>query len=389
LPPDAGVPVVDWKDAGQYVDKSVIVQGKIVATRNIGRICFLNFDTARSFVVIVREGSYPNFPEPPEQMYDQKIVRVRGLVSEYNGKPQIEATHPDQITLLDEEKPLAPAGKPPARSFSGTVKIATFNVLNLFDEYDDPYHDDETTPAKPREQLEKIAATIHAVDADVVALEEVENRGYLTRFVAAMLPDMGYQEIVCFEGNDHRGIDCAVLSRFPVGPVTSYRHLHFTDGSGGETQFQRDFLQVQIQPPGGPSFCVFPVHFKSKRGGGEATEKIRVGETREARRILDELLKRQKDALFVVCGDFNDTWDSAPLKTIRGEGAAALRGFVQDLPKDARTYNVGEHSDMIDYILASPAMAARYVQNSYKIIGGDVESVGSDHNAVVAQFKLK
>lgn len=391
LPPDADIPIIDWSDAGNHVDKTVIVQGKIVLTRNIGRICFLNFDTERSFTAIVREGSYPNFPEPPESMYDQKIVRVRGMISEYNGKPQIEIVKPEQVTILEAELPLSPpqAEKPKPRDFDGTITIAAFNVLNFFDESDDPYTEDTTTPAKPKEQLQKLAATIHQLDADVLVMEEVENRGYLERFNAAMLRDLGYNEVVCFEGNDHRGIDCAVLSRFPVGPVTSHRHLHFSDASGGTTQFQRDFLQVQIAPPSAPAFYVFPVHFKSKRGNADSSEKIRLGETRQARKILDGILEKEKDALFVVCGDFNDTWDSAPLKALRGDGASALHGFFDELPKDSRTYNQGDHADMIDYILGSPAMSKRYVKKSYRILFGSIETLGSDHNPVVAKFKLK
>ena len=391
LPSDAGIPVIDWKDAGGYLDKTVIVQGKIVATRNIGKICFLNFDTSRTFTAIVREASYTNFPKPPEDMYDQKIVRIRGLISEYNEKPQIEVLKPDQVMILDAELPLhAPTEtKGKTREFSGTVTIAAFNILNFFDEYDDPYTSDEGTPAKPKEQLEKLSAAMHELNADVITLEEVENRGYLERFNASMLADLGYQEVVCFDGNDHRGIDCAVLSRFPVGPVTSHRHLHFSDGSGGQAQFQRDFLQIKILPPGAPAFYVFPVHFKSKRGGAEPTEKIRLAETRQARKILDEVLEKDKEALFVVCGDFNDTWDSAPLKALRGDGAVALHGFIDELPKGTRTFNEGEHADMIDFILSSPALSKRYIQKSYKVISGSIETLGSDHNPVTAQFKLK
>lgn len=389
LPADAGIPVIDWKDAAHHIDKLVIVQGKIVQTRNIGRICFLNFDPARSFTAIVREASYPNFSTPPEEMYDQKIVRIRGVISEYNGKPQIEVVRPGQVSILDEEKPIQPPVKSKPINFNGTVTIATFNVLNFFDDYDDPYTEDENTPAKPVEQLDKLAVTMRALDADVVAMEEVENRGYLERFVAAKLPDLGYREVVCFEGNDHRGIDCAVLSRFPVGPVTSHRHLHFSDGSGGETQFQRDFLQVQIQPPGAPAFYVFPVHFKSKRGPAETSDHVRVAETSQARKIIDQVAEHEKNPLLIVCGDFNDTWDSPALKAIRGEGPNALQGFIQSLPKGTRTYNEGEHADMIDFILASPDMAKHYVDKSYKVITGNVDSLGSDHNPVVAQFKLK
>lgn len=388
---DVGVPVIDWKDAGEHIGEKVIVQGQIVQTRNIGTMCFLNFDAARTFTAVIRKDSFDSFPSPPEQLYDQKIIRIRGTITEFRGKPQIEVGSPDQVTVLAKEEPIpakTEAVKPKERPYTGTVTIAAFNVLNLFDDYDDPYHEDEGTPAKPKEQLDLLAKTMRSLDADVISLEEVENRDYLERFVKSMLPDMGYQEIVCFEGNDGRGIDCAVLSRFPVGPVTSHRHLKFPDGEGKTISFQRDFLQIQIQPPTGPAFYMFPVHLKSKRGGADTTEKVRIGEARQIRKLLDDLLKREKDANFVVLGDFNDTWDSDSLKTIRGDASGALKGFVQDAPKDARTFNAGEFTDPIDFILASPAMAKRYVAKSYHIPQGTVETTGSDHNPVAAKFKL-
>jgi endonuclease/exonuclease/phosphatase family metal-dependent hydrolase len=388
LPKDAGVPIVDWKDAPKYVGKEVIVQGRIVRARNIKKICFLNFDAARSFTAIVHETNFKNFPEPPEMVYAGKLVRIKGTITTYQGKPQIEVSRPEQVTVLAEDTPIPPPTEQKAQPFSGTVTIGAFNTLNFFDEYDDPFHSDEGTPAKPKDQLEHLAARIRMANADILGLEEVENRFYLERFVAAMLPDMGYKYVVSFEGNDKRGIDVALLSRLPVGPVTSHMYERFSDGSGSETWFQRDLLQVRIEPPEAPAFQVFVVHFKSKRTGPDS-EKTRQAECKQARKILDQELAKDKNALFVICGDFNDTFDSNPLKTLRGSGPTALVDFMKDLPKDAVTYNTNPHRSVIDYVFASPAMGQRYVDKSYNVIEGSIETGGSDHNPVLAKFNLK
>ncbi len=388
IPPEAGLPVIDWKDAGKYMDRPVVVQGRIEATRNIGRICFLNFDKARRFTAVVYQPCYKNFPKPPEVLYAHKNVRIRGTISEYGGKPQIEVCRPEQVTILEKLEPIPPKPEVRPRSFDGTVTIGTFNTMNLFDTYDDPYHDDEGTPPKPRGELEKLAATIRSLDADVLALQEVENRDYLERFVTAMLGDMGYENVVCFESNDRRGIDCAVLSRFPVGPVTSHRHLRFDAGPIEPGRFRRDLLRVRIEPPGCPAFDMFVVHFKSKQGGEDTTTEYRLAEARQARAIFDDLLKHEKEMLFVVCGDFNDTWESKPLRTIRGEGEGVLRDFLDDLPEGTITYNKEPHRSMIDFILASPAMGDRYVEKTHGVIAGTIESGGSDHNPVRAKFRM-
>ncbi|MFQ5411985.1 MAG: endonuclease/exonuclease/phosphatase family protein [Phycisphaerae bacterium] len=351
-------------------------------------ISFLNFDKGRYFTAIVRKRNYSRFAQPVQQLYGGKFVQIRGVISEYRDKPQIEIFGPDQITALDQLEPIPPEPKKTPRTFSGVVTLASYNVLNLFDEYDDPYHQDGGTDPKPRDQLDELAKTIHRIDADVIALQEVENRGYLERFVRAMLPDMGYEHVVCFEGNDRRGIDCAVLSRLPVGPVTSYRHLRFPDGEGGMMSFRRDLIRVRIEPNDHPGFDVLVVHLKSKRGGGRG-ERVRLAEAQQARRLMDDMLRQDRNARFVICGDFNDTWESKALQAIRGEGKTALKTFVEDFPKGIPSYNREPHRSIIDFILCSPAMASGYVPDSYRIRPGTVETSGSDHNPVAIQVDLR
>jgi endonuclease/exonuclease/phosphatase family metal-dependent hydrolase len=135
---------------------------------------------------------------------------------------------------------------------------------------------------------------------------------------------------------------------------------------------------------------------KSKAGEGEAgatsgTGDTRLGEAREVRQVFDDLLKQNAATPFVICGDFNDTFESEPIKTIVGSGPNALTMLFNDVPAESRiSFNQPPHLSMIDYIFASPAMAARYVPASYRVVtGGSPETTGSDHNPVVAKFKVK
>ena len=91
-----------------------------------------------------------------------------------------------------------------------------------------------------------------------------------------------------------------------------------------------------------------------------------------------------------MCGDFNDEWDSPTLKTIVGSGSTGLQSFADELPADQRiTYNKEPYRSMIDFILCTPGMAQRYVKGSFAIRAGTVESSGSDHNPVLARFRVK
>jgi endonuclease/exonuclease/phosphatase family metal-dependent hydrolase len=387
--------VVPFDQAQNYIGQDCLVYGTVVQTRNIGSRCFLNFhpDYRQFFTVVISQADFHKFPEPPEDLYQLKNVEVFGHVVRYGGKPEIIVTSPDQITIMTEGLPAPttqPTSAPSRLPFSGVARIATFNVLNLFDGVDDPYHGDEGTPPKPRAELEKLAATIHKLDADVLALEEVENRFYLERFIRVLLRDTGYEHVALIEGNDYRGIDVAILSRFPVGPVMSYRHLEFPDGDGPPRSFQRDLLRARIEPPGAKPFDMFVVHLKSKSDGEAASLPLRMGEATQIRKIVDEILTGDPGARFVICGDFNDTLDSQPLQTILGSGARALRHLVDDLPEGERiSFNQEPHRSLIDFILCSPAMHRCYQAGSVRIPQGSVEENGSDHNPVVARFDLR
>ncbi|MCP4251145.1 MAG: hypothetical protein GY778_29255 [bacterium] len=396
-------PKISWRDAGDYLDRDCTVYGKVVLAKKIRGWCFLNFheDYRSTFTAAIPERIFDKFPQSPELMYDGQEVAVFGRVVEYKGKPEIIVSGPEDIVIgatLPEpaegaapEKPARPATPTKPAEFTGTVSVATFNLLNLFDDDDDPYHNDQGTPPKPREQMQRLAETFRKLDADVVALQEVENRGYLKRFVDMLIPGLGYEHLVLFEGNDRRGIDVAVLSRFPIGPVTSYRHLRFPDGNGKMMSFRRDLLQATIEPPGGVAFDVFAVHLKSKRSDDQGKSlAIRLGEARQIRKILDAQLARDPQARFVICGDFNDTFDSKPLQTIIGQGSGALTALVDDLPEEQRvTYNKEPYRSMIDFVLTSPSMAKRYRPGSARVIPGSISSGGSDHNPVAVVFNME
>lgn len=392
IDPAEGRPVVKWDEARSVVGQMAYVCGKVIGVPTVGKITFVNFDAQRPvrFAAVIFNDKLTNFPKPPAEMYNGKIVKISGTVSLFKDQPQIVVTSPSQIEVLDEMPKLMPPRKATgALAKPGEVVVAAYNILNLFDEHDDPYKEDEGTPAKPRAEMERLAESIRALNADVIAVEEVENRFYLERFVNVFLPEMGYRDVVLFEGNDGRGIDVGLISRIPVGEVRSRRHLRFPGHDGGEARFNRDVLAVTLEPKDAEPFDVWVVHLKSNAGGREEAEPIRLAEARELRRLLDEELTENPEARIIVTGDFNDTPESETIKTIVGAGTNALWSAGSDFNDPAAvTYNQGEFRSVIDFILCSPAMQKEYVKGSFQIPQGAVETTGSDHNPIKATFKL-
>lgn len=387
---DEGRPHVAWQNAEQVIGRVAFVSGEVTRVRTAGRVTILDFEDARppGFSAVIYEDNLAKFSGAIEELYEGKIVRIRGLVETYAGKPQIKLNAPGQIEVI-EGLPSTQSPAEPRREVGAELTIATYNVLNLFDDLDDPYHADEGTPGKPRAELERVAKVLRKIDADVIALQEVENRWYVERFLEVFLPNLGY-EVVHFEGNDLRGIDVCLLSRVPIGPVRSYRHVRFPDATGKTRRFSRDLVAVELQPAGAAPLEVWVLHLKSNYGGRPHAEPIRLGEAQQVRRMLEERFRQNPRARIVVLGDFNDTWESASTQALVGSGPFALQCFAESLPEEQRiTYNREPHRSMIDFILCSPALAESYVKNSYRIWPGSVDSQGSDHNPVAARFRVK
>lgn len=391
LDADEGVMTIHWKSAGEAIGDVAYVCGKVIDVRNIGAITFINFDgdQDRRFTGVVFRDNYGKFPDDIKKLYAGKFVKIRGQITTHRDKPQIVLTSPDQIEVIDKLPETVVPKQRAREAGADQLVVATYNILNLFDEVDSPYHADETTPAKPREQLERVAATIRELNADVLALQEVESRGYLKRFRDAFLADMGYDYIVHYEGNDLRGIDACLLSRVPVGVVSSHRHAKFSGPDGVQRSMSRDLLTVSLQPAGKPPLEVWLVHLKSNSGGREFSEPVRLAEAQYLRDQLDRRLAADPDVRIVLTGDFNDQWGSPTMETIVGSGPTAL---VLPLPeakvRSLITYNKEPHRSMIDFILCSPAMARQYVAGSYRTVPGEVKTSGSDHNPVTAWFQL-
>jgi endonuclease/exonuclease/phosphatase family metal-dependent hydrolase len=391
--PDEGRPQVMWQDARPLIGQVAFVAGKVINVNRAGRVTFINFDAQRParFTAVIFAENLTNFPKPPQEMYEGQIVRVRGTVSLFKDQPQIVVTKPDQIEVLDKLPPTSiPTKAAPPQTKPGEIVVGAYNLLNLFDEHDDPYRNDEVTPPKPRIELERLAQSIRQLNADVLAVEEVENRDYLERFVNVFLADMGYEHVVLMEGNDMRGIDVGLLSRIPVGEVRSNRHVHFPGKDGVPSRFQRDVLEVTLEPADGEPFAVWVVHLKSNSGGREEAEPIRLPEAQQVRNMLDAELAADPNARIIVTGDFNDTWNSRTMQIIVGSGEGALFSAGSE-SQDAGlvTYNEGEFRSVIDFLLCTPAMARQFVKGTYRNPQGSVAETGSDHNPIAATFLTK
>jgi hypothetical protein len=91
-----------WEDAHLYYGRQVTFEGKIVQTKNTGKVCYLNFhpNYKKFLSLVIFASDLPKFPMNPEKFYLNKTVKVTGIVKEYQGRPEIILNSPSQITII-------------------------------------------------------------------------------------------------------------------------------------------------------------------------------------------------------------------------------------------------------------------------------------------------
>jgi len=301
--------------------------------------------------------------------------------SEEEGEEQQEGGEQQKKTPTESCQVTIPPGTPSwnvgVRGLKGIIgkkqiRLATFNVENLYARYRFSLFDKEALPPKgasfsirdvvfkefedkPEKQI--TAATIRECDADFLALQEVEGLQVLDNFVEQFLFDMGYQYRIIIDGHDPRNIEVGILSRFPVLCIKSNRHLWKKDGS--KFLFPRDCLEVTVAVDNKP-LQLYITHLTSMINGREETKVIRMEQAEMVAKLVDDAQKPNSyNSDFAVLGDLND---------YPGEGTSldsllkhsALVNVVERMPKQDRwTHYFSRKNEyhQLDYILLSKKLA--------------------------------
>jgi endonuclease/exonuclease/phosphatase family metal-dependent hydrolase len=268
----------------------------------------------------------------------------------------------------------APARPDLVRS-GATVRVATWNVHDLFDEVDRrvPPGDLDEVPAadEVEAKLSRLAAVLARLDADVVLLQEVENRAVLGRLAARA----GYPEARLIEAADPRGIDVAALSRLTVEAYLS--HLGETDAAG-RPLWPRDCVELHARTGGRP-LVVVATHLSSALSD-DGTR--RTGQAARLRAIADEVRAARPDALVLAGGDLNDGPESGPLAPLLGDGA-----WLDRAPPGVPTWTGRSATARLDYLLVAREDADAILGAEIRL-GADV-AAASDHRPVLVDLLVE
>jgi micrococcal nuclease len=93
---------VPWEEAHRHEGKEIAVEGTIVRTHRTAKVLYLNFhpNWKRYLSLVIPASDLHRFPQDPEKAYKGKMVRARGEVQIYKGRPEMVVHSPEDITVV-------------------------------------------------------------------------------------------------------------------------------------------------------------------------------------------------------------------------------------------------------------------------------------------------
>jgi endonuclease/exonuclease/phosphatase family metal-dependent hydrolase len=274
------------------------------------------------------------------------------------------------------------------------LTLATFNVENYT--VADRMVEGVYRQAYPKPEKEKVAVTkVNAgISPDILAVQEMGTQAYLDEFRRDLrAAGQDFPHAVLLEAADpDRHV--AMLSKWPFKEVRRHgqvpvKYLDVTE------VVKRGVLEVVFATNEG-DLSVFVVHLKSKRTERPDDPESARQRAAEAEAVRDLVLARfphPTQARFVICGDWNDTRATRPVRALQQRGDTVLGEILRATDSRGETwthfYRKEDSYSRLDYILVSQGLRTAVAGGQAKIWDGVGAGEGSDHRAVYVKLNLE
>lgn len=199
-----------------------------------------------------------------------------------------------------------------------SLRIAFYNVENLFDTINDPLtKDEEFLPTserkwngyKYREKLNHIYKTLTALGGweplAIIGFCEIENRFVLNELITKTPWKKLNYNIIHEDSPDRRGIDVGLIYLSNKFRPLAHQAIRLTFPTDTSIR-TRDILYVKGLVFKKDTLHVFVNHWPSRSGGQAASEPRRIFAAQKIRHYVDSICAKDPNANIVIVGDFND-----------------------------------------------------------------------------------
>lgn len=296
-----------------------------------------------------------------------RVRAVEGILERRHGSWRVQVEQP----LV-----LEPAARPQPPGVAGNLRVAAFNLENLFNGDGRgggfPTPRGARTPQALQAQLAKLVASVQGLDPDIAALMELENDGYGADSSIAQLVDAlnagGARWRFVDPGRGPGSDSIRVGLIYRADRVTPRGSPAMLEGGPFGEHSRVPLAQAFTRKGGKRELLVVANHFKSKgcseaqgadRDQGDGQGCWNATRTESAQRLhawLQAGASGRRARHIVLLGDFNAYAMEDPLHWLRTEGGwvDALAGVGEARPY---SYVYDGMSGRLDHALLSPALA--------------------------------
>jgi hypothetical protein len=313
----------------------------------------------------------------------------------------------DELTdVLAENRTRPRPATPP--EVGGTLKVATFNVLNYFDGDGQgggfPTNRGAVTASELTRQTTKLVDAILRLDADVYGLIEIENDGgehQATRTLVRALNDEAGDDVYRFVNTGVIGTDeikqAFIYNRFTTRPIGDFALLtQAVDPRFNDDHNRPALAQTFLRLGSGERITVVVNHLKSKGSGCGAGDddpvqgNCNLTRTLAAEALADWLATNPTGETVIgslIIGDLNAYAREDPIRALEDAGFEdQLRRYTDGLPY---SFTFDGMQGTLDTALADDAVAARVTGAAVWHINADEVPAIDYQESVGVSFKRR
>ena len=276
---------------------------------------------------------------------------------------------------------------------SAALTVATYNVENYL--VADRMVDGTYRQAYPKPEKEKAALrqVLKTMAPDILAVQEMGSQPFLDELQRDLKKDgADYPYAVLLEAADpDRHV--AVLSKVPFKQVSPHSDVP-VQLFGKRDRMKRGVMEVTFATTEG-ALTLFVVHLKSRRTERPDDPEGVKQRQQEAEAVRDLILARFPDPAkgrFILCGDWNDTRSSKPVKSLQRRGGAVLGEILRAADSRGETWTHSYYKEdsysRIDYILLSNDLKPLVRGGRGQVYDGAGVTEASDHRPVSVALNL-